>query len=1125
MAREANAPGPPNGRSTNSLISKYSGLVSSTSAEPAQTALHRPVNPVRFVTAASLFDGHDASINIMRRILQSQGVEVIHLGHNRSVDEVVDAAVQEDVHGVAVSSYQGGHNEYFRYLIDRLDARGAGHVKVFGGGGGVIIPSEIAALQAYGVSRIFSPEDGQTLGLPAMVNQLVADCDHDLADRVPADLTALMGGDHTALARVITAIEAGRLPETLLNELRATAAARAVPVLGITGTGGSGKSSLTDELIGRFRLDYEDKLSIAVIAVDPTRRKGGGALLGDRIRMNAIHGGSVYFRSLATRTATTVPPDLNDMIAAVKAAGADLVIVETPGIGQGDAAVVDHVDRSLYVMTPEFGAASQLEKIDMLDHADLVAINKFDRRGGADARRDVARQLLRNREDFGASPEDMPVFGTVASRFNDDGVTALYQELRTLLVPHGLPAHPMTAGLAPVTVRVSSADTAVVPAARSRYLADVADTVRDHHLQVNVQADVARQLQQVRAVRAMLGEQPNGTEVDRLGGLEADLDHRLHPQARALLADWPATIAAYTGSGTEADQSNPAHPTLHKASLSGTPVPRVALPRLHDHGDLLRFLWLENLPGRFPFTAGVFPFKRDNERPARMFAGEGDAFRTNKRFHLLSAGQPATRLSTAFDSVTLYGFDPDERPDIYGKVGNAGVSIATLEDMKVLFEGFDLCDPTTSVSMTINGPAPTILAMFLNTAVDQRLDAFEAIEGRSPTAEEAGEVRSWVLANVRGTVQADILKEDQGQNTCIFSTEFALGMMADMQEWFIDHQVRNFYSVSISGYHIAEAGANPITQLAFTLANGFTYVEAYLARGMDVDDFAPNFSFFFSNGMDPEYTVLGRVARRIWAVAMRDRYGANERSQKLKYHVQTSGRSLHAQEMDFNDIRTTLQALIAIYDNCNSLHTNAYDEAVTTPTDESVRRALAIQLIINEEWGLALNENPNQGSYVIEELTDLVEAAVLAEFDRLAERGGVLGAMETGYQRGRIQDESHDYEIRKHEGTLPIIGVNTFTRAADAPGDRSTEDSMATDGPPVALARSTEEEKRSQLDRLERFHVDHSAEATAALTRLREAALAGENLFAVLMDATRSASLGQITHALFEVGGRYRRNV
>ena len=712
----------------------------------------------------------------MRRILQSQGVEVIHLGHNRSVDEVVDAAVQEDVHGVAVSSYQGGHNEYFRYLIDRLDARGAGHVKVFGGGGGVIIPSEIAALQAYGVSRIFSPEDGQTLGLPAMVNQLVADCDHDLADRVPADLTALMGGDHTALARVITAIEAGRLPETLLNELRATAAARAVPVLGITGTGGSGKSSLTDELIGRFRLDYEDKLSIAVIAVDPTRRKGGGALLGDRIRMNAIHGGSVYFRSLATRTATTVPPDLNDMIAAVKAAGADLVIVETPGIGQGDAAVVDHVDRSLYVMTPEFGAASQLEKIDMLDHADLVAINKFDRRGGADARRDVARQLLRNREDFGASPEDMPVFGTVASRFNDDGVTALYQELRTLLVPHGLPAHPMTAGLAPVTVRVSSADTAVVPAARSRYLADVADTVRDHHLQVNVQADVARQLQQVRAVRAMLGEQPNGTEVDRLGGLEADLDHRLHPQARALLADWPATIAAYTGTGTEADQSNPAHPTLHKASLSGTPVPRVALPRLHDHGDLLRFLWLENLPGRFPFTAGVFPFKRDNERPARMFAGEGDAFRTNKRFHLLSAGQPATRLSTAFDSVTLYGFDPDERPDIYGKVGNAGVSIATLEDMKVLFEGFDLCDPTTSVSMTINGPAPTILAMFLNTAVDQRLDAFEAIEGRSPTAEEAGEVRSWVLANVRGTVQADILKEDQGQNTCIFSTEFGVDL-------------------------------------------------------------------------------------------------------------------------------------------------------------------------------------------------------------------------------------------------------------------------------------------------------------------------------------------------------------
>ena len=1101
--------------------------------------LHRPVHPVRFVTAASLFDGHDASINIMRRILQSQGVEVIHLGHNRSVDEVVDAAVQEDVQGVAVSSYQGGHNEYFRYLVDRLRARGAGHVQVFGGGGGVIIPSEIAALQAYGVARIFSPHDGQALGLPAMVNELVAACDVDLADRLPADLDALLSGDHTTRARVITGIEAGRLPEHQLAELRAAAARRRVPVLGITGTGGSGKSSLTDELIRRFRLDHEDKLSIAVIAVDPTRRRGGGALLGDRIRMNALdpsdRGGAVYFRSLATRTATTVPPGIDDIVAATKAAGADLVIVETPGIGQGDAAVVDHVDRSLYVMTPEFGAASQLEKIDMLDHADVVAINKFDRRGGADALRDVRRQLVRNREDFTVGPEDMPVFGTVASRFNDDGVTALYQCVRDLLADHGLPRPAGGGALVPVTVKESSADTAVLPAGRTRYLAEVAESVRHHHQKVAAQATVARELQQVRAVQALVeGAAPDDPAAARhaLDALAEGLEHRLDPEARELLADWPATVAAYSGDvHVVTARDREVRTDLRKTSLSGTAVPRVALPRLHDHGDLLRFLWEENLPGRFPFTAGVFPFKRDNERPARMFAGEGDAFRTNRRFHLLSAGQPATRLSTAFDSVTLYGFDPDERPDIYGKVGNAGVSIATLDDMKALFHGFDLCDPTTSVSMTINGPAPTILAMFLNTAVDQRLDAFEATEGRAPTAEEATEIRAWVLANVRGTVQADILKEDQGQNTCIFSTEFALGMMADMQEWFIDHRVRNFYSVSISGYHIAEAGANPITQLAFTLANGFTYVEAYLARGMAVDDFAPNFSFFFSNGMDPEYTVLGRVARRIWAVAMRDRYGADERSQKLKYHVQTSGRSLHAQEMDFNDIRTTLQALIAIYDNCNSLHTNAYDEAVTTPTDESVRRALAIQLIINEEWGLALNENPNQGSFVIDELTDLVETAVLAEFDRIAERGGVLGAMETGYQRGRIQDESHDYEVRKHEGTLPIIGVNTFTRGASppvsppTPNPTSTPDPSPEASPPVELARSTDEEKRSQLDRLRTFHTAHADDGPAALARLREAALAGENLFAVLVDAVRCCSLGEITHALFEVGGRYRRNV
>ncbi len=1070
--------------------------------------LHHPVHPVRFVTAASLFDGHDASINIMRRILQSQGVEVIHLGHNRSVDEVVTAAVQEDVQGVAVSSYQGGHVEYFKYLVDLLRERGAGHVKVFGGGGGVIIKAEIDELQVYGVSRIFSPHDGQTMGLPGMINSLVTAADVDLAASPPASMDGLYTGDSATLARVITVIEAGRLPAAQLTEIRAAAGLRTVPVLGITGTGGSGKSSLTDELVRRFRLDHEDKLKIAVIAVDPTRRKGGGALLGDRIRMNAIDPGCVYFRSLATRTAGTVVPDgTDDIVAATKAWGADLVIIETPGIGQGDAAIVDHVDLSLYVMTPEFGAASQLEKIDMLDFADVVAINKFDRRGGEDALRDVRRQMVRNTEQFHTDPGEMPVYGTVASRFNDDGVTGLYQEVRQRLLAVGLPGPAGGGSLARVDTKVSSADTAIVPPAKARYLADVAEAVRHHHATVAEQSAVARQLQQVRAVRELVDAAGGDGEAAKLSELEAKADHRLNAEARALLGGWPATVVAYSG-----DEQ------LTKESLSGSKIPRVALPRFTDHGELLRFLMEENLPGRFPFTAGVFPFKRDGERPARMFAGEGDAFRTNTRFHLLSEGQPATRLSTAFDSVTLYGFDPDRRPDIYGKVGNAGVSIATLDDMKVLFAGFDLCEPSTSVSMTINGPAPTILAMFLNAAVDQRLEAFASEqEGREPSEGEAAEIRAWVLANVRGTVQADILKEDQGQNTCIFSTEFALGMMADVAEYFVAHEVRNFYSVSISGYHIAEAGANPLSQLAFTLANGLTYVEAYLARGMAIDDFAPNLSFFFSNGMDPEYTVIGRVARRIWAVAMRDRYGANERSQKLKYHVQTSGRSLHAQEMSFNDIRTTLQALIAIYDNCNSLHTNAYDEAVTTPTAESVRRALAIQLVINEEWGLAMNENPNQGSFIIDELTDLVEAAVLEEFDRLADRGGVLGAMETGYQRGRIQDESLLYETRKHEGTLPIIGVNTFL-APDGEGDDEAHVE-------IELARSTDAEKQSQLSRLADFQDRNGADRPAALERLRQAAFAGENLFDVLMDAVRCCSLGEITHTLFEVGGRYRRNV
>jgi isobutyryl-CoA mutase len=1087
--------------------------------------IHRPVHPVRLVTAASLFDGHDAAINVMRRILQSQGAEVIHLGHNRSVDEIVRAAVEEDAQGVAVSSYQGGHIEFFRYLVDRLRAEGRPDAMVYGGGGGVIVADEIAELHDYGVTHVFSPEDGQRLGLARMVNTIVEACDVDLASQLSADAVAnVVEGDRRALARVITAIQGGTLGRDDLIDLRRAGARRAVPVLGITGTGGSGKSSLTDELVRRVRLDYEDKLRIAVVAIDPTRRRAGGALLGDRIRMNAIDHPHVFMRSLATRGAVAeVPEHVEDVIAACKAAGHDLVIVETPGIGQGDTGIVEVVDVSLYVMTPEFGAPSQLEKIDMLDFADAVAINKFERRGAEDALRDVRRQLQRNRESFGSPLEDLPVFGTIAARFNDDGVTALYQHLRGLLGEHGL----ATGGgaLAPVDTRVPTGIAAVVPPARSRYLADVAETVREYHRRTGEQVGAARRRQALRTTRELLADAGSSTsEVESLlGSPLADAERDLDAESQALLDDWPTTVETYSGDEhvvTVRDRE--IRTAVSAVSLSGTHVPRVALPRSlgDDEGTLLRWLRNENLPGRFPFTGGVFAFKREGEDPTRMFAGEGDAFRTNRRFHLLSAGQPANRLSTAFDSVTLYGFDPDERPDIYGKVGNSGVSIATLDDMEVLYDGFDLTDPATSVSMTINGPAPAILAMFFNTAIDQQLAAFEAAHGRSPDDEEAADIRARVLANVRGTVQADILKEDQGQNTCIFSTEFALRMMADIQEWFIEHRVRNFYSVSISGYHIAEAGANPISQLAFTLANAFTYVEAYLARGMRVDEFAPNLSFFFSNGMDAEYAVMGRVARRIWAIAVRDLYGGDERSQKLKYHVQTSGRSLHAQEMSFNDIRTTLQGLIAVYDNCNSLHTNAYDEAITTPTAESVRRAMAIQQIINQEWGLARNQNPNQGSFIIEQLTDLVEEAVLAEFDRLAERGGVLGAMETGYQRGRIQDESMLYEQRKHDGSLPIVGVNTFLAPDATPGEPS-----GGTGRPLQLARSTDEEKQRQLGRLADFKSRHAQERPAMLDRLRRAALAGDNLFAVLMDAVRVCSLGEISDALFEVGGRYRRNV
>ncbi len=1092
------------------------------SAEFKALANYRPTHKVRFVTAASLFDGHDAAINIMRRILQGMGAEVIHLGHNRSVDEVVTAALQEDAQGIAVSSYQGGHNEYFSYMVDLLKARGGEHIQVFGGGGGVIVPAEIRALADKGV-RIFSPEDGQRMGLAGMIGEMMMHCDKDLSSYAPADLASLQGHSEGAwrkLAQLITALENKGLPEERVGAIHAAAQAIRTPVIGITGTGGAGKSSLTDELIRRIRLDQRDRLHIAVISIDPSRRKSGGALLGDRIRMNAINpwaesGARVYMRSLATRDAgSEVSQALPDVLAATKLAGFDLIIVETSGIGQGDAAIVPLVDVPMYVMTPEFGAASQLEKIDMLDFAEFVAINKFDRKGAADALRDVAKQVQRNREAFTVSPDQMPVFGTMASRFNDDGVTALYQALKPRLAELGLK---LGEGLLPaVATRFSTHQVPIVPAARTRYLAEIADTVRGYKKQARAQAVLAREVQQLRGTARMLKE-ANADKVNAVAAvtdLAEQREARLHPDARKLLAMWPDMRKAYAGDEYVVKiRDKEIRTALVHTTLSGTKIRKVVLPQFEDHGELLKWLMLDNVPGSYPYTAGVFAFKREGEDPTRMFAGEGDAFRTNRRFKLVSEGLPAKRLSTAFDSVTLYGADPAPRPDIYGKVGNSGVSIATLEDMKVLYSGFDLCSPSTSVSMTINGPAPTILAMFMNTAVDQNLDKFKADNGREPTADEAAKIKDWVLANVRGTVQADILKEDQGQNTCIFSTEFSLKVMGDVAEYFVHHNVRNFYSVSISGYHIAEAGANPISQLAFTLSNGFTFVEAYLARGMHIDDFAPNLSFFFSNGMDPEYTVLGRVARRIWAVAMRDKYGANERSQKLKYHVQTSGRSLHAQEIQFNDIRTTLQALIAIYDNCNSLHTNAFDEAITTPTEDSVRRAMAIQLIINREWGLAKNENPNQGAFIIEELTELVEELVLSEFEKIAERGGVLGAMETGYQRGKIQEESMHYEMLKHTGEYPIVGVNTFRNPNEAPLES------------IELARSTDDEKQSQLKRLADFHATHAAEAPAMLARLQAAVIANTNVFDVLMEAVRVCSLGQITSALFEVGGQYRRSM
>ncbi len=1088
----------------------------------AERQAQRPTPP-RFVTAASLFDGHDAAINIMRRILQSAGAEVVHLAHNRSVAEVVQAALQEDVQGIAVSSYQGGHVEYFKYMVDMLRENNAGHIKVFGGGGGVIVPEEIKELHDYGVAGIYSPEDGMKLGLVGMVQGMI-----ELAIKTPPptrDFDALLSSglptDYLTLAALITSIESSqnepRVADSATRVERQQEPSRSIPVLGITGTGGAGKSSLTDEVIRRFRIDSADSVKIAVLAIDPTRRKTGGALLGDRIRMNSIYAPNIFMRSIATRqfagqTGGEIPACLKEVIAATQQFAFDLIIVETPGIGQGDAGIVPYVDASIYVMTPEFGAQSQLEKIDMLDFADMVVINKFDRKGAEDAWRDVSKQVQRNREAWDKSPEDMPVYGTIASRFGDDGVTAAYHGLLSMLRERGLRS--WESRLPGVDGRLPSASSAIIPPAKQRYLAEISDLVRGYHEESSQQCQIAREKQQLLGTLRMLGEEDDNLS-RRLSPAIEKRTSRLTPGNRKLLETWAATKEDYrreerfetTKSGKEVSRQ------LGSKSLSGTWVPRVALPGYEDDGELLKFLLRENLPGYFPFTAGVFPFRRESEDPARMFAGEGDAARTNRRFKKLSAHSEAKRLSTAYDSVTLYGFDPAIRPDIYGKVGNSGVSIATLDDMKVLYNGFDLCDPRTSVSMTINGPAPTILAMFLNTAIAQQIDAFVSREGKEPDEAERRQIRAYALSNVRGTVQADILKEDQGQNTCIFSTEFSLRMMGDIQQYFIDHDIKNFYSVSISGYHIAEAGANPISQLAFTLANGFTFVEVYLARGMHIDDFAPSLSFFFSNGMDPEYTVIGRVARRIWALAMREKYGANERSQRLKYHIQTSGRSLHAQEMQFNDIRTTLQALLAINDNCNSLHTNAYDEAVTTPSEESVRRALAIQLIINQEFGQAKTENPWQGSFILNEMTDLVEEAVLVEFERISDRGGVLGAMETGYQRGKIQEESMLYETLKHDGTLPLIGVNTFQ--AESPPQKTT----------IALSRSTEEEKQNQIQRLHDFQMQHADAAQDALEQLKTTVNEGGNGFDALMDAVRYCSLGQITDAFFEVGGQYRRSM